>query len=125
MDRSQKRSRKHMLQYREKEKKKALRRLQNGTKEVSNDMVVEAIVRSSIDRLQSLLAIKKKPRPKNPHHDAKPNIHEIPCFVRATTEIPWLDCSDKYSRQIDLTQELNSFARYVSVSMLYCFIFMT
>lgn len=109
-----------MLQYREKEKKKVLRRLQNhskSTKEVSNEMVLEAIVRSSIDRLQSLLMTKQKPKPDNPHHDFRPNIHVIPYFVKATTDIPWLDNDIRTPHQLDLTRELNSFARYVAVCM--------
>ena len=105
-----------MLQNFEKEKKKFTRRLQAHQNEdtgVPEDLITEAMLRSSIDRLQSLLPSHRTRKPKNPRFESRPNTGDIPYFSSNTTSVPWLDLSTY--KELDLTHELNCFAKYVAV----------
>jgi hypothetical protein len=86
---------------------------------MSNEMVDEAILRSSIDRLQSLLPSRKGEvnKPPNPNKFPKTRVNDIP-FISNKPTVPWfIEGNDPVS----LSDELSMFAAYVSVSLtLFC-----
>ena len=84
--------------------------------QMSNEMVDEAILRASIDRLQSLLPSRKGEvnKPPNPNKFPKTRVNDIP-FLSNKPKVPWfIEGNDPVS----LSDELRMFAAYVSVSSL-------
>jgi hypothetical protein len=82
---------------------------------MSNEMVDEAILRSSIDRLQSLLPSRKGEvnKPPNPNKFPRTRVNDIP-YISSKPSVPWFT---EGNNPVSLSDELRMFAAYVSVSL--------
>jgi hypothetical protein len=111
-------SRKQLLQQLANQKRKIVNRHQQkadaNSQPLSQDMIDEAIIRSSIDRLQSLLPSRKGEctKPPSPYNLPKSTINDIPYLSNKST-VPWMTVSNA---PVSLSEELRMFAAYVSVS---------
>lgn len=110
------------------EKRKARRRLcnKNDLVDITEDMVEESIIASSIDRLASLLPrghFRKSKIMKQDNWNSKKPWLSLP-FVPTKKSISWLPLKEQDSRAAaNLTLEIEKFAGYVGVSSLFILFF--
>jgi hypothetical protein len=106
-------TKKQLLQQRAIDNRKILNRFKRKNKTsalpVSKEMIQEASIRSSLDRLRSILPAKRTPKPNPMKKEAKIRPTEIPYF--SNIPVPWLNGDGSFT----LSDELAMFARYVSV----------